>query len=66
MTDGVPADVPLDTQEEGPNPAATGRPGELDEQGESLDKRGLGSETTPANPVSPDAGLASEDNSPLA
>jgi hypothetical protein len=59
MSDGVPADVPLDGQDEGPEPAPTGRRESFDEIGEGLDKRGLGSETTPANPLSPDAGLSS-------
>ena len=32
--------------------------GDLDEQGEDLDERGLTPEPSPANPVSEDAGMA--------
>ena len=56
MSDSVPADVPLGEQEEEP---ARGTPatGDLDEQGEDLDERGLTPEASPANPVSEDAGM---------
>lgn len=37
----------------------TGTPAGFDEQGESLDERGLGTDVTPANPLSPDAGISS-------
>jgi hypothetical protein len=39
-----------------------GGPAGFDEQGESLDERGLGSAPTPANPLSADAGMASSDD----
>ena len=57
MSDSVPADVPLGDQEEEP---ARGTPdvGDLDEQGEDLDERGLTPEASPANPLSEDAGMA--------
>ena len=57
MSDSVPADVPLGEQEEEP---ARGTPttGDLDEQGEDLDERGLTPEPSPANPISEDAGMS--------
>lgn len=41
---------------------APGGPAGFDEQGESLDERGLGSAPTPANPLSDGAGISSADD----
>lgn len=42
----------------------TGNPAGFDEQGESLDERGSGTGPTPANPLSPDAGISSAPDAP--
>lgn len=41
---------------------APGGPAGFDEQGESLDERGLGPAPTPVNPLSADAGMSSAED----
>jgi hypothetical protein len=62
MTDSVPADVPLDSQQEAPDASGGASTGESDDVGVKLDERGAAPEPSPANPLSADAGISSADD----
>lgn len=54
----MPADIPLDSQDEEPDRSTTGPAlGDLDEKGEDLDEKGLAPEPSPANPIAEDASM---------